>query len=208
MKASWGNKRHCPYCGNRFYDLGKNPIPCPKCKRSLDIHAPVRLRRGKSKSSLVVDADDPLAKEKAKAEVRNNLPKKPVKQIEGVNLDEFEDIETGDDKEEIEEMEEMEDDIESLEELEDIDDSDDDIDDDDIVLEDDDVGDEVLIDVVEEEEETEEDEEEEAEMLKSKSKSKNKVSVSGKNTKNTKKPATKSAFKTTKNPVAKTKKKR
>ncbi len=30
-KNKWGTKRVCPSCGAKFYDLGKNPVKCPKC---------------------------------------------------------------------------------------------------------------------------------------------------------------------------------
>ncbi len=31
MKRKWGTKHICPSCGARFYDLGREPIACPKC---------------------------------------------------------------------------------------------------------------------------------------------------------------------------------
>ncbi len=32
-KAEWGEKRQCPKCGTRFYDLGEyEPIVCIECK--------------------------------------------------------------------------------------------------------------------------------------------------------------------------------
>jgi len=30
-KPKWGEKRECPECGARFYDLKRTPIVCPKC---------------------------------------------------------------------------------------------------------------------------------------------------------------------------------
>ena len=30
-KDEWGVKRLCAACGVRFYDLGRNPVDCPKC---------------------------------------------------------------------------------------------------------------------------------------------------------------------------------
>jgi uncharacterized protein (TIGR02300 family) len=30
-KTELGTKRQCHSCGNRFYDLNRDPIPCPKC---------------------------------------------------------------------------------------------------------------------------------------------------------------------------------
>jgi uncharacterized protein (TIGR02300 family) len=31
-----GEKRICPECGAKFYDLGKRPVSCPKCKATFD----------------------------------------------------------------------------------------------------------------------------------------------------------------------------
>ncbi|HTH15297.1 MAG TPA: TIGR02300 family protein [Magnetospirillum sp.] len=30
--ASRGTKHRCPHCGAAFYDLGRDPIVCPKCQ--------------------------------------------------------------------------------------------------------------------------------------------------------------------------------
>ena len=32
-----GVKRQCPSCGARFYDLGKRPVVCPRCKSEVDL---------------------------------------------------------------------------------------------------------------------------------------------------------------------------
>src|SRR5947209_8225064 len=32
-----GVKRQCPACGARFYDLGKRPVVCPRCRAEVDI---------------------------------------------------------------------------------------------------------------------------------------------------------------------------
>lgn len=36
-KNKWGQKRTCPKCDARFYDLNKNPIICPSCGASFGI---------------------------------------------------------------------------------------------------------------------------------------------------------------------------
>ena len=97
----WGLKRQCPACTTRYYDLGKNPATCPKCKTVHDINAPVKTRRGRAKATVDVAIDDPLLKEKAKNEAKK--VKKPIKEIEDIDLEEFEDVETIDTDEEIEE---------------------------------------------------------------------------------------------------------
>jgi hypothetical protein len=150
-----GLKRSCVACAAKFYDLGKNPAKCPKCGTVNDINISTR-RRGRAKAALPGDSDDPLLKEKAKMETRQAKAKKPVKVVEGVDLDAFEDIEpiAGDD--DIEEIEE--DDIETLESLEEIEgDEDDDLEE---GLVEDEMGDEVLIDDIEEEEDEDDDEDE------------------------------------------------
>lgn len=107
-KANLGNKRQCPSCGARFYDLGKNPAACPKCGKMHDSTIPVRPKRSRSKPPA---APTPAKKPVAKPQ--------PVKEIEDVNLAEFEDIETIGHDEEIEEIEDIED-IDSLGPIEEV----------------------------------------------------------------------------------------
>lgn len=153
-KPDLGQKRACSHCGARFYDLAKNPAKCPKCGTMNDATVPVKAKRAR-KSPIADDSDDPLVK--VKAARQQSMAKKPVKEIEDVDLEEFDDIETLDAEEDIEEIEEVED-IDSLEELEDADQ--DEPMDGDIAIEDGSVGDAALIDGVEEAEEGEAEEEE------------------------------------------------
>ncbi len=157
-KNSLGNKRICVGCSAKFYDLGKNPAPCPKCRTMNDINAQFRVRR-KSKATIEVDNDDPLVKQKAKQEAKQK-PKKAGKHVEGVDLEDFEEI-VVEGEDEIEEMEEIDDidDIEDLEELEDVEPEE--PMDDDITIDDD-----TLIDDVEEDGDIEEAEEEEVPVKK------------------------------------------
>lgn len=152
-KVDIGKKRICVSCSARFYDLGKNPAACPKCNTMNDINAPVRVRK-RVKSVVEVDQDDPLVKQKAKQEMKNKV-KKSSRTVEGVDLDDFEDVALPEGEDEIEEIEEI-DDMESLEELEELEDVEEDEPmDDDIVIDDD-----TLIDDIEEEEMEEYEEEE------------------------------------------------
>jgi hypothetical protein len=157
-KFNLGNKRVCVGCSAKFYDLEKNPAACPKCKTMNDINAQYKVRR-KSKIVIEVDNDDPLIKNKAKQDAKQK-PKKSSKRIEGVNLEDFDDVVIVEGEDEIEEIEEIDDidDIDDLEELEDVETEE--PMDDDISLDDD-----SLIDDIDdgEEEESEEDEEPEPE---------------------------------------------
>jgi uncharacterized protein (TIGR02300 family) len=68
-KLEWGAKRLCTSCGARFYDLGRQPIECPKCHTVLDPDQVTRLKRSRSapqedakaKAPKVVEAEEDLA---------------------------------------------------------------------------------------------------------------------------------------------------
>lgn len=63
-KPEWGVKRVCPDCGERFYDLLKDPILCPECG------APYEVVTKDKTSSLKAD----LARaKKAEAKAREKL---------------------------------------------------------------------------------------------------------------------------------------
>lgn len=119
-KVNLGNKRICVACSAKFYDLEKNPVACPKCKTMNDLNAQFKVRR-KSKVVVQVDSDDPLVKHKAKQDIKQK-PKKSSKNIEGVDLEDFDDVVVVEGEDEIEEIEEIDDieDMEDIEELEDI----------------------------------------------------------------------------------------
>ena len=52
-KPELGTKRQCQSCGAKFYDLGKNPITCPKCSA---VFTPVVLpRRSEAVKAAPVD---------------------------------------------------------------------------------------------------------------------------------------------------------
>jgi uncharacterized protein (TIGR02300 family) len=46
-KPEWGNKRICPSCGARYYDLLRDPVVCPKCSTPFDPEAFLRARRAR-----------------------------------------------------------------------------------------------------------------------------------------------------------------
>ena len=62
-KPEWGNKRICPSCGTRYYDLLREPVICPKCSTPFDPEAFLRARRARpaapvEKELETVGADD------------------------------------------------------------------------------------------------------------------------------------------------------
>src|SRR5258708_4145422 len=46
-KPEWGNKRICPSCGARYYDLLRDPVVCPKCSTPFDPEAFLKARRAR-----------------------------------------------------------------------------------------------------------------------------------------------------------------
>ena len=49
-KPEWGNKRICPACNTKYYDLKKSPIICPSCGTEFDPDIYLRSRKGKNLS--------------------------------------------------------------------------------------------------------------------------------------------------------------
>ncbi len=47
-KPEWGQKRACPGCGSRFYDLMHDPIMCPNCGAKVDPSAFSKTRRSRT----------------------------------------------------------------------------------------------------------------------------------------------------------------
>jgi uncharacterized protein (TIGR02300 family) len=47
-KPEWGAKRQCVSCGERFYDLNRDPILCPECGAPFEIEALVRGKRARA----------------------------------------------------------------------------------------------------------------------------------------------------------------
>jgi len=50
-KPEWGKKRLCPSCGTKFYDLRTSPPVCPSCGETVDVEAPTKSKRSRSKDS-------------------------------------------------------------------------------------------------------------------------------------------------------------
>jgi len=46
-KPEWGQKRICPQCGARYYDMKKKPPVCPQCGATFDAEAVTKTRRAR-----------------------------------------------------------------------------------------------------------------------------------------------------------------
>lgn len=95
-KNDLGTKRQCQSCGAKFYDLGKDPIVCPKCEA---VFVPVALLRARPEPKKV-EADD------GELEVAADGP-------ELVSLDEVEAEEAKDDDIAIDDVEIEDDDVQA-----------------------------------------------------------------------------------------------
>jgi len=63
--ADLGQKRACPSCGGKFYDLTKNPAECPYCEA---VFNPDDLIRGRGRKGAVQEEAKPKPAEKAAEE--------------------------------------------------------------------------------------------------------------------------------------------
>jgi len=65
-KAEWGEKRQCPKCGTRFYDLGEfEPIVCISCEQKFK---PEIILKSKTHSIELITEKSDKKKEEAAAE--------------------------------------------------------------------------------------------------------------------------------------------
>jgi uncharacterized protein (TIGR02300 family) len=62
-KPEWGAKRLCASCGERFYDLNRDPITCPSCGALFELEVLTRGKRVRAvaradAAAKVVDVED------------------------------------------------------------------------------------------------------------------------------------------------------
>ena len=55
VKENWGKKHMCPFCGAMFYDMKKEVVVCPKCKKNLTIDDEIEFIRKKKKTEVKPD---------------------------------------------------------------------------------------------------------------------------------------------------------
>ncbi len=56
-----GEKRTCPSCGVRFYDLDRRPIACPGCESEFSVDDFVRPRRQRAPEPPTAKSEEPVA---------------------------------------------------------------------------------------------------------------------------------------------------
>lgn len=106
-KNDLGTKRQCQSCGAKFYDLGKDPIVCPKCAA---VFVPVALTRARPEPKQAAEADDTelevaadgpelVSLDEVEAEESKDLPIDDVEIEDDVEADDtfLEEEEEGDD---------------------------------------------------------------------------------------------------------------
>jgi len=59
-KPKWGVKRFCGGCGARFYDMGRNPIICPKCGAPHDPVGQAKSQRSKPAATAAKPETQPV----------------------------------------------------------------------------------------------------------------------------------------------------
>ncbi|MGB0683868.1 MAG: TIGR02300 family protein [Magnetovibrionaceae bacterium] len=69
-KPEWGQKRNCQSCGAPFYDLGRNPIICPKCGSEF---RPETILKSRRPAPVADKAPKPAEEKKEAAEEDENL---------------------------------------------------------------------------------------------------------------------------------------
>jgi len=99
-RAKRGTKRTCVGCGDRFYDLDRNPIVCPACG---NVHGPEAFVRQR-----------PLAVAVAVAAVPAAAAAKPAADDDDLDLDE---VGLGDDDTLIDDSDELDDDDDGIEDV-------------------------------------------------------------------------------------------
>jgi uncharacterized protein (TIGR02300 family) len=106
-KTEWGLKRTCQHCGARFYDMGSEAPPCPKCGTKFDPDAVMKTKRA---TKAVAEKPAPAPKAKPKPKVAED---EELEAVVGDELVEGEEAE-GEEEEVIEDTSELGEDDEDV----------------------------------------------------------------------------------------------
>lgn len=102
-KPELGNKRICPKCASKFYDLNKHPAECPICGNHFDPEAPVK-KRNKRKGAKM-GADDAAEKVMAATVTKK---RSELDDDDDIDLPEFEDLGIIEDIDDLDDLEDVE----------------------------------------------------------------------------------------------------
>ena len=91
-KPEWGNKRICPSCGTRYYDLMHDPVVCPKCSTPFDPEAFLKARRARPAAPVEKELE-PVGAEEIDADLETEEVEPAEEEEEGVPLEENEEEE-------------------------------------------------------------------------------------------------------------------
>lgn len=113
-----GNKRTCGSCGDRFYDLNRNPIICPMCETEFRLEQPQEAEPEKEESDQVESEDLPEGTEVVSLEEideskDSDVPSEEIDDLEDIS-DESPELATDDDDTFLEEEEDPESDVNSI----------------------------------------------------------------------------------------------
>ncbi len=91
-KPEWGNKRICPSCGTRYYDLMRDPVVCPKCATPFDPEAFLKSRRTRPAAPVEKELE-PVGPEEIDADLETEEVESAEEEEEGAPLEENEEEE-------------------------------------------------------------------------------------------------------------------
>jgi uncharacterized protein (TIGR02300 family) len=91
IKAERGTKRVCQSCGNKFYDLNRDPVVCPICQSVYQLSGPSSRAAGGNN----LDADDDAVLDAGRSGLEF-VPLEEVAAREGEDLPEIEGGDIGD----------------------------------------------------------------------------------------------------------------
>ena len=98
-KNKLGQKRVCPSCDAKFYDLNNNPAICPKCGHSFDTNATSGKRKAAARKE--IDEQDLLVTAANKAKLAASSDN-PSDALDDVDVDVHADIEDVDEMDDVE----------------------------------------------------------------------------------------------------------
>ncbi len=113
-----GTKRTCGSCGDRFYDLNRDPIICPMCETEFRLKLPAEGEQDQEDTDPIDDEVLPegaeiISLDELDDDQDNEVPSEEIDDLEDIS-DESPDLKTDDDDTFLEEEEDSETDVNSI----------------------------------------------------------------------------------------------